>query len=113
MQKLPGSKGFYDVTLSTGQQRSARDVRRSMLRKKQDPDFRRHFQNPLRHLKSAHVWKPNIEHHEVRRKFRHFLDRSHSIPCLTHDLDLRVHGNSNRGEVPPRCVIIYNKDPNG
>lgn len=72
--KLPGGRGFYDVTLSAGEERIAHDLRGGVLREEKYPSFGRQFQDLLRYLNPTDVWEPDIEHHYIRFKLHHFLD---------------------------------------
>jgi hypothetical protein len=105
-----GGKGFYDVTLRAGEERSAHYLRGSVLSEEQYPDFGRHLQDLLRYLNSVYVRQTDIEYHNIRLKLQRFLDRSQPIRGFTHDLNFRFYGEGKRNEMQPGRVIIYNKD---
>src|SRR3954465_9840829 len=74
--KFPSGRGFYDVTLSAGQEGSAHYRGISVLAEEQYAGLRDQIQDFLSNLDPTDVREPNIEHHEVRFKLHHFLERS-------------------------------------
>ena len=110
--KIAGCTGFYDVPLSPCAESSAHYVRGSVLTEKQYADIRRHIPDLLSNPNPTDVREPNIEHHEVRGKLRHFLESRQSIFGLANHLKLRDGFKSSRDKVHPRRVIIHNKDAN-
>ena len=110
--KIPGGKGFYDVSLSAGEESIAHDVPGGVLRKEEYAGFRRHRQYPSGYLDSAHVGKTDIEYHDFRHKLRHLLDGGDAILGFTHDLNFRFHCKGKIDEMPPGRVIVHYKNFN-
>jgi hypothetical protein len=110
--KFPGGSGFYNVTLSAGAEGSAHYLRGRVLTEEQYADSRSHIQDLLSDPDPTDVREPNIEHHEVRVKFRHLLESSQPISGLTNHLNLGCGSKSGRDKVHPGRVIVHNKDTN-
>jgi len=110
--KLPAGKGFYDVALRAGEEGSAHYLRGSVLSEEQYAHFRGPLQDLLSDLNAADVWKTDIEHHEVRLKLHHFLERSQPISGLTNDLKLGCGCKNSRDKVHPGFIIVHNKNTN-
>jgi hypothetical protein len=110
--KLPGGRGFYDITLSAGEEGSAHYRRVSVLAKEQYAGFRGQIQDFLSNLDPTDIRKPDIENHEVRFKLHHFLERSQPICGLTNDPNFRFGCKSSRDKAHPGRIIVYNKDTN-